>query len=142
MSIQKTPLCPSSRPEYKDSLIFGVIGGSPENPEVNYLQDLQPITKKVVEQISPVTPAEVFRTASPCATNGCQHFDGTECNLATRIAEQLPIVTPQLPSCAIRDTCKWWQQEGNNVCFRCPQVITDNYDPSGLMREVSTLTFP
>ncbi|MGB7416633.1 MAG: hypothetical protein WA902_20690 [Thermosynechococcaceae cyanobacterium] len=134
---QKVPLCPSARPTLDNSIVFGVVSGTTDAPNVVYLKQTQTVTEELIAKVQPVTPAEVFRTASPCQTKECQHFDGTNCRLATRVAEQLPIVVEQLPPCAIRRDCRWWQQEGSAACYRCPQVVTDNYSPSELIKEVS-----
>jgi hypothetical protein len=135
---ERIPLCPSARPTLSHSVVFGVISGTADEPRVVYLKQAQTVTEELIAKVQPVTPAEVFRAASPCETKDCQHFDGTNCRLATRVAEQLPAVAEQLPPCAIRRDCRWWQQEGSAACFRCPQVITDNFNPSNLMKEVST----
>jgi hypothetical protein len=131
-----TTLCPSSRPTPENSVVFGVICGLTD-PRVIYLKQVQEVTAELIAKVQPVIPAEVFRVASSCETKGCQHFDGTNCQLATRVAKQLPAVVEQLPPCSIRRDCRWWQQEGSAACFRCPQVITDHYSPSDLMKEVS-----
>lgn len=131
------PLCPSSRPEAEDSTIFGVVNGSVEHPSVTYLKSTIPVTEEVLKLAEPVTPTEVFRIASPCATSGCLHFDGQNCKLAQRVAEQLPTVAETLPPCAIRQNCRWFLQEGKAACFRCPQVITDNYNLSEIGRQVA-----
>ena len=139
-SASKTTLCPSARPELADSVVFGVLSGTVEEPRVAYLKQRQPVTDELIAQASPVTPTEVFRTAAPCAESGCQHFDGKDCRLAMRIVDKLPAVVEELPPCSIRASCRWWQQEGKAACMRCPQVITDSYNPSELMREVATPT--
>lgn len=128
-------LCPSSRPEVAKSVAFGVIGGTVEKPHVTYLKQPVTITEDLIAKTAPVTPAEVLRSAAPCAVKGCQHFDGANCRLAMQIVEQLPTVTDALPPCSIRRDCRWWQQEGKAACMRCPQVVTDNYNPSELMRQ-------
>ncbi|WP_404785932.1 hypothetical protein [Altericista sp. CCNU0014] len=137
-TVEKIPLCPSARPTVDRSVVFGVVNGTADRPRVVYLKHAQTVTEELVAKVHPVTPAEVLRAASPCETKACQHFDGTNCRLATRVSAQLPAVAEQLPPCAIRRDCRWWQQEGSAVCFRCPQVITDNSNPSTLMKEVST----
>ncbi|AVZ29578.1 nitrogen fixation protein [Nodularia spumigena] len=137
---EKTTLCPSARPEPGESLVFGVIGGTVTEPRVAYLKQPQTMTEELIAKVSPATPAEVFRTASTCATNNCQHFDGKDCGLATRIVAQFPIALEELPPCSIRRDCRWWQQEGKAACMRCPQVITDNYNASELMIQVATPT--
>ncbi len=135
---ERTTLCPSARPEPGESLVFGVISGTPEKPQVAYLKQPQPITDELIAKVSPVTPAEVFRTAATCIQSGCQHFNGKDCRLAMRVVEKMPAVAEELPPCSIRRDCRWWQQEGKAACMRCPQVITDNYNPSELTREVGT----
>ncbi|WP_201253421.1 nitrogen fixation protein [Nodularia spumigena] len=137
---EKTTLCPSARPEPGESLVFGVIGGTVTEPRVAYLKQPQTMTEELIAKVSPATPAEVFRTASTCATNNCQHFDGQDCGLVTRIVDQFPIALEELPPCSIRRDCRWWQQEGKAACMRCPQVITDNYNASELMIQVATPT--
>lgn len=134
---QKTPLCPSARPEWNNPIIFGVITGTKDKPSVTYLKESQPITEELLALAQPVTPTEVFRIGGTCATEQCQHFDGANCTLAQRVVNNLPIVEDNLPACAIRRDCRWWLQEGKSACLRCPQVITDNYAPTELFREVA-----
>ncbi len=139
--VNKTePLCPSARPELENSAVFGVVTGTVEEPRVIYLQEIQSVTDELMALSHPVTPTEVFRISAPCAGNGCQHFDGTDCRLAKRIVAQMPAVAEELPPCAIRRNCRWWLQEGKVACVRCPQMITDNYNPSELIRHVATPT--
>nr|AVH79618.1 hypothetical protein [Nostoc sp. PCC 9205] len=134
---EKTTLCPSARPEIPGSVVFGLIGGTVTEPKVTYLKQQLPVTDELLAKASPVTPTEIFRTAAPCAAKKCEHFDGQDCRLATRVTEKLPTVVSELPPCSIRKDCRWWQQEGKAACMRCPQVITDNYNPSQLMQEVA-----
>lgn len=68
---ERTTLCPSARPEPRDSIVFS---GTMEEPQVTYLKQPQPVTDELIAKVSPVTPAEVFRAASPCTTSGCQHL--------------------------------------------------------------------
>lgn len=135
--VEKTTLCPSARPEIAGSVVFGLIGGTVTEPKVTYLKQQLPVTDELLAKAAPVTPTEIFRTAAPCATKKCQHFDGQDCRLAARVAEKLPAIVAELPPCSIRRDCRWWQQEGKAACMRCPQIITDNYNPSQLMQEVA-----
>lgn len=131
-------LCPSARSDWEDSKVFGVIGGTVETPIVSYLQQPQ-LPADYTAQLgdTKITPEEVFRIAAPCEEKGCQHFDGQDCKLAVRVVEKLSVVAEQLPPCAIRRSCRWWQQEGGAACMRCPQVITDHHSPSELMVSVA-----
>jgi hypothetical protein len=133
-----TPLCPSARSNWAESQVFGVVGGTVETPAVIYLKETE-LPSEYLTRLSgtEITPEEVFRIAAPCEENSCQHFDGRNCRLATRIVDRLPSVAEDLPPCAIRRSCRWWQQEGRSACLRCPQVITDNYHPSELTVGVS-----
>lgn len=131
------PLCPSGRAEAPDAVVFGVVGGTVEKPEVSYLKELLPVTEEINNLSGAVKPTEMFRIASSCAASSCQHFDGSNCRLAMRVVEQLPSVVESLPPCHIRSHCRWWQQEGKAACMRCPQVITDNYNPSDLEKQVA-----
>lgn len=129
-------LCPSARADWENAQVFGVVSGTVDTPKVSYLRQTRSSIETIVKLQGKVTPEEVFRVAAPCEEKGCQHFDGQDCRLAVRIADQLPVVVDQLPPCAIRRDCRWWQQEGIEACFRCPQVVTDNYNPSKLMIDV------
>lgn len=131
------PLCPSAKPETKNSAVFGVVVGTVDEPRVNYFKQPQPVTDDLISVSLPVTPTEVFRISGECAGNSCRHFDGQNCRLATRVANELLEVAEALPPCPIRRDCRWWQQEGKSACMRCPQIITDRYDTSPLARQVA-----
>ncbi|WP_019501953.1 hypothetical protein [Pseudanabaena sp. PCC 6802] len=136
-NINKSPLCPSARPEMEDSVVFGVIVGTSEEPRLAHLIKPQPVTEELLALAEPVAPTEIFRFAASCAGKGCQHFDGTNCRLATRIVENITTVTETLPPCSIRPSCRWWQQEGKAACMRCPQIVTDTYFPSEQLRQAA-----
>jgi hypothetical protein len=93
-----------------------------------------PVTGELLDLARPVTPPEVFRFAAPCMKAGCVHFQGNACSLAARVVQLLPEVTDKIPRCAIRPSCRWWRQEGVAACYRCPQVVTENYNPSDEMQ--------
>ena len=124
------PLCPSAQPEMQGSLIFGVIGGSIEQPRVGYLAVPRPVGGEPLIATLPVHPTEVFRIAAPCAGTACRHFDGANCRLVTRTVQLLPAASSDMPPCAIRANCRWWLQEGKQACLRCPQIVTRMYEPT------------
>jgi hypothetical protein len=134
----KVTLCPSAQPDWSDSVIFAISAGTVEEPRVVHLPEPQPVTEELLALAEPVTPTEVFRFAAPCAEKGCTHFDGSQCQLVQRIVEGVPAVDDHLPPCRIRQDCRWWQQEGKLACFRCTQIVTDNYSPSDAVREAAT----
>ena len=130
--------CPSAQPDWAGSVAFGIMGGTAEEPRLAHLPSALPVTGELLELSAPVSPTEVFRFAAPCAGDRCQHFHNQSCNLVTQIVQILPAVASLLPICAIRSTCRWWAQEGRAACMRCPQVVTDNYNPSPAMAHAST----
>jgi hypothetical protein len=133
-SIEGGPFCPSAQPDWKGSVAIGVVMGTAEEPRLVPLASAIAVNEAVLKLSGPVEPTEVFRFAAPCLGNGCQHFRDRRCNLITQIVQILPAVADALPSCTIRDSCRWWRQEGRAACMRCPQVVTDNYNPSIEMR--------
>jgi hypothetical protein len=134
-----TPLCPSAQPDINNAVVFGVVKGTVELPHIGYLNQSRSITEEISNLSHPIKPTEIFRIASSCQTNNCQHFDGADCRLAMRIVEQLPTVVERLPVCQIRSNCRWWLQEGKAACFRCPQVVTDSYFSSEQLDRVAQL---
>jgi len=117
-------MCPSAQPDMADAVILGVRGGSLEAPFVSYLEQPEPVSAELLALSHPLPPTEVYRFAARCEERACRHFDGRNCNLATRIVQILPAVVDALPACKIRHECRWFQQEGRPACMRCPQVIT------------------
>jgi hypothetical protein len=118
--------------------VFGVMGGSAEEPRLLYLEELLPAEDNILAMAGPVKPTEVFRLAAPCVEKACCHFDGRDCKLVTRIVQILPAVMTDLPPCRIRQECRWFEQEGRPACLRCPQVITQNCAPSPEMLRAAT----
>ena len=110
--------------------LLGVIEGTGREARVAYLNEDVPVTDELLGQSQPLPPTRIFRLAAACEEARCTHFDGTRCNLVTRIVNLLPPVVDQLPVCLIRSTCRWYEQEGASACQRCPQVVTELDDPA------------
>ncbi|HLQ51924.1 MAG TPA: hypothetical protein VK129_10530 [Terriglobales bacterium] len=126
---QRALLCPSAQPDMEGARVLGVVSGSAEQSQVAYLSSNVPVTAGLLATAAPLKPTEVFRFAAHCEEKKCRHFDGSHCQLATRIVQILPAVTDGLPPCLIRAECRWFQQEGKAACMRCPQVVTESYEP-------------
>jgi hypothetical protein len=122
----KTLMCPSADPAMENPVIFGIVTGTPEQPQLMHLRETKQIPPELLALESPVKPTEIFRIAANC-NEACQHFDGAKCRLSQRIIEGLPQVSETLPACAIRANCRWWSQEGKEACLRCLQIVRDNY---------------
>jgi hypothetical protein len=122
----KPLMCPSADPSMKNSVIFGIVTGTPEQPQLVHLRETKEIPPELLTLESPVKPTEIFRIAANC-DQACQHFDGGNCRLSQRIVAGLPQVSETLPPCPIRANCRWWNQEGKEACLRCLQIVRDNY---------------
>jgi hypothetical protein len=134
-------LCPSAQPHMADAMVFGVVGGTPERPRTGYLMSAAEVSDELLALAGPVEPTEVFRFAAPCARGGCQHFYGSSCRLAGKVVAMLPTVTEEAPPCRIRPRCQWWRQEGVAACRRCPQIVTQDYTASRVLRDAADPTY-
>ena len=128
--------CPSAQPDMAGAEVLGVLqrGGA---PRLAYLSEALPVSDDVLALAGRATPTEVFRFAAPCAERSCQHFDGVDCKLASRIVAGLAPVVDALPPCRLRTSCRWFAQEGRPACLRCPQVVTHTRSPSEHLRAVA-----
>lgn len=132
-------LCPSAQQGMEQCRVLGVVQRDGPTPILQYLNEHLAATDEVLAMAAPLKPTEVFRLAATCAEHKCPHFDGADCQLATRIVQILPAVVATLPPCIIRQECRWYSQEGGAACRRCPEVTTVNYDLSSVSQEVSGL---
>jgi hypothetical protein len=132
-----TMSCPSAQPEHSDAEIIGIVRGKSGATLVEPLPRAVPLSALIDLIPVEVRPTEVLRFAAPCAEQSCLHFDRGNCQLAKRIISSLPEVSDRLQPCAIRPTCRWFHQERSAACRRCPQVITEPYTTTELMREVA-----
>lgn len=131
------PQCPSAQPDWKGSVVFGIVEGSPQDPRVTYLPRTLPITPELLKLTEPVLPTEVLRFAAPCVRQACQHFNNGACRLVTKTVQNLRVVSDDLPACQIRESCRWHQQEGRSACMRCPQVVTDRLTADPALRQTA-----
>lgn len=123
-------MCPSAQPEMEDSLVLGVLENTPEGQRLAWIEKPQSVTPELLSLTRETDPRLVFRFAARCEENRCAHFDGKDCQLATRIVQILPRAVDILPPCNIRPECRWYQQEGKAACLRCPEVVTQLDSPS------------
>src|SRR5215831_8020770 len=116
--------CPSAQPDMEGARVFGVIGGSVEEPRVAYLKESAVVDESTFGTLGALQPTHVFRFAARCEEHRCAHYNGQRCTLVQRIVEKLDPVVDLLPSCVVRPTCRWFAEVGSEACRRCPQVIT------------------
>jgi len=131
-------LCPSAQADGDIGIIIGVVGRHDGNSRVALLPEAVPL-QSVAHLIPDTIPAtEVLRLATPCAEMNCAHFSNQRCTLISRIIDGLPAVADRLSRCAIRPSCRWWRQAGAAACLRCPQIVTEPFQASDIMREIAT----
>lgn len=134
---ERAKFCPSAQPDMADAVVFGVVGGDPEQPVVSYLTEPQPVTTELLALTKPVHPTEVFRFGAPCAEHGCQHFDGATCQLGRKLVRLVPKGVERLPPCRLRPSCRWFHEQGGAACLRCPLIVTTEYRASPALREAA-----
>jgi hypothetical protein len=117
---------------------FGVIDHGNEMPLLGYLDQPTPVSPELLDLAKPLRPTQIFRFAAPCQGDRCGHWSGAACTLVDRITELLPVVSLTLPPCRIRSDCRWFAQRGRNACVRCPQVVTQNEQPTEQMIVAAT----
>jgi len=114
----------------KSPRLIGVVTFDEGAPRVAYLAEVVPATQELLATAAPADPGEVFRMAAHCEELRCTHFNGVDCKLASRIVQIMPAVVDALPACLIRASCRWYLQEGKPACLRCPQVVTQVFEPA------------
>lgn len=129
--------CPSAQPGMTGAQVLGVIERDGDAARLAYVNARVPVTDDLLAAAGDAPPTLVYRFAAPCAEKKCTHFDGAKCQLAVRIARGLAPAVDRLPPCAIRKTCRWYAQEGQPACARCPQVVTRMERPDPALLEIA-----
>jgi hypothetical protein len=121
--------CPSTTCQ-PDAVLLGVVG---PDGRVRYVSPALTIDEEFVARAHEGrAPEKRFRFAGPCVEDGCAQWTGHSCGVATHVVERATAIGDAtsrdgraLPRCAIRRTCRWFAQEGAEICHVCPTVVTD-----------------
>ena len=116
--------CPSAQPNMEGARPFGVISGSPQETRIAFFKKSALDGFDWREQFSSQDATRLFRFGARCDEDKCGHFNGSKCSLGARVKQGLPAVVDALPPCLIRPKCRWYAEQGGDVCLRCPQVVT------------------
>jgi hypothetical protein len=116
--------CPSAQPDMVGARPFGVISGTAEATRIAFFKKSALDAFNWREQFSDGQATRMFRFGARCEEHRCGHFDGSRCSLGKRVKDGLPAVVDALPTCLIRPKCRWFAEQGADVCLRCPQVVT------------------
>jgi hypothetical protein len=128
---EQRKVCPSGQGE-PGATLLGIIGPdgraifTPHGPKV---------TPTLREQLAATTSGPLesrFRFTMPCATSACVFWNG-RCRAIDAAHEDfdshVTVESATLPECGIRESCRWWAQEGPDACRVCPHVRTAAIDP-------------
>jgi hypothetical protein len=103
---------------------FGIIGGTATETRIAFFKKSAQDGFDWQTRYGDADATRLFRFAARCETTGCGHFAGGGCSLGHRVRTTLPAVVDALPACLIRASCRWHAEQGDDVCLRCPQVVT------------------
>ncbi len=119
-------LCPSARCKTGNT-IFGMLT---DKGSVAFLRDKLTATESFVEATKNGSkPESRFRFSDKCYESACEKWNGQNCSVA-KIAAELSISDVRLleesvPSCAIREHCRWFYERGDSACKACRWLITE-----------------
>jgi len=125
---EKILFCPSAQPCLERSMILAVVQNGGDESSVKMLDHPVKVTEGTLLAFvgNQVRPTQLFRFAAPCEESGCSNWNGSHCRVAERLVQIRPTSPAELPKCRLRPVCRWFEEQGREVCFRCPQVLTDN----------------
>lgn len=123
-SAQSRFSCPSAQPDMAEARVIGMVSGTADAPRIAYLKAEAVIPAADVTMDGELSSSEVFRFAARCEEQRCSQFAGGRCSLGERIVKGTDAVVDALPPCTIRATCRWFAEQGEPACLRCPQVVT------------------
>jgi len=103
---------------------FGVISGTQTETRIAFFKKSALEGFDWRDQFGTTDATRLFRFGARCDEAGCVHFDGSRCSLGERVNRGLQPVVDRLPTCLIRPRCRWFAEQGGDVCLRCPQVVT------------------
>lgn len=123
---KKVVLCPSASAEPGATLI-GVVGA---DGRVAHLGTGLKIGADFIKEAAAHGPLEQrYRFSSACQEKKCANWNGSACGVIEEIRTFASLnAIPQeqkLNPCSIRDSCRWWLQNGRDACAICPIAITE-----------------
>lgn len=107
-----------------EARVIGLVSGSAAEPRIAYLKAEAVIPAEQVSMAGELSTSEVFRFAARCEEHRCAQFADGRCSLGQRLVDRVDAVVDTLPPCTIRATCRWFAEQGEPACLRCPQVVT------------------
>jgi len=120
--------CPSTTCE-PGVVLLGVVGPDGRLRYVSPALAVDALFVAIANEGRP--PEKRFRFAGECVEDACEQWSDGRCRvidgvLANRSSAEMLPTDHHLPHCAIRRTCRWFEQTGPQACQACPFVITDS----------------
>ena len=116
--------CPSASPDAPEARVIGVVLGDEHEQRVAYLEKGVAVPREAIESLKGVAPTRVLRFAGKCASSGCIQFQEGRCRLGRDILASIEPTPERIPDCSIRPTCRWFAENGPEICKRCSRVVT------------------
>jgi len=117
--------CPSASKHIPGSKVFGLIIDDPGLVRTAYLDSE---AEEALASASLAADMHLDRTnarfSADCQEGKCGNFVDHRCKISRNLVDFLQPVVDALPRCTIRPTCRWFSEEREHACFRCPQVAT------------------
>jgi hypothetical protein len=115
--------CPSAPPE-PGSVLLGVVVAP---GQIVYITPNPPVTQGMLDTFEKggIAPENRLRFAGRCMEHRCVQWAGSRCGLIDRVVDHFgggDSTTP-LPKCGIRNSCRWFAQQGRAACESCPEII-------------------
>jgi hypothetical protein len=119
-------VCPSA-PCVEGTHLFGIFD---ESGTLSYLGESMEIDASFVQKAKQHSnPEKRFRFSSPCAKGLCKQWENGKCGLNEKAIEQIDMINPEgykskpMPKCAIRKSCRWFDQNGEASCYACRYIV-------------------
>lgn len=118
--------CPSAT-NSKGASLFGIVNAE---GRVAFLPQTVPLTDDLIEAANNKgKPESKFRYTTKCVEKGCNQWTGNSCGVITHLkALEFSIIQSKINQCPIRQTCRWFFQEGESACKICPNIVADFLD--------------
>lgn len=66
----------------------------------------------------------IVRVANKCHTNKCLNWEDNKCSLPSLFLSAIDDIISNQEKCMIKDSCRWFAQEGGRICLKCPLIST------------------
>lgn len=110
--------CPSSIANEHAQII-----GIKLHEEVNILPKLLPVSNEFLQLANKGNMMlKDFRFTNKCIESGCNKWNGKKCGLVDKLIEKIETQASKIPICAIRQSCRWYSQNGFDACKICEKV--------------------